>query len=83
MSVSRLDWNEAWGRALGADHELIEVLALACKHASMSGDVLIPAARADEWQDALTGAVTAGWLSALQWGADGTLTTRLMIPEGA
>lgn len=80
--MQRLDWNAAYGAALGREDDLIEALAMAGKHATHEGEVTIPATKADLWHDALAAAVLAGWLAPLEWGPGGELRTRLTVPEG-
>lgn len=80
--MQRVIWNAIYGTTLDAGHDLIEALAMAGKHASPEGQVVIPSRHADTWYDALAQAERAGWLAPLEWGEGGELRTRLLVPEG-
>lgn len=80
--MSKMLWNTLWVGGLGVDHELVPALVMAGKCASHEGIVAIPADEADTWLDALAQTVAAGWLAPIEEMADGSLRTRLTLPEG-
>lgn len=80
--MSRQIWNIYWAERLGADHELVPALVYVGKHADDGGAVAMDEAAVEEGFDALLAAQAAGWLAPLEHLDDGSIRTRLTIPEG-